>query len=815
MPGSLGHAKLPRVIRFGDCAVDVGAREVRLHGRVQHLEPRAFDVLAYLLAHHERVVAKEELLDEVWGDRFVSESALTTRIKEIRRAIGDDGTQQRLVRNVRGLGYRFIGELVADDRPRRAPIIGRSGDVTAVVELVGSSRLVTLVGPGGVGKTRLAVEVAAKLAGHAGSGSAFVDLAAIVDPDAIVPALLHAAGIRADAGEPAAALRTLGELDAVVVLDNCEHLVDAVASVVETVMGAPGRARILATSRERLGVTDEQVWPVTPLDRLAARSLFLERAGVAAVGSVPADVDVASVDRIVDAVDRLPLAIEMAAARLSSMGLDELATIVATRLDLLRSPVRGTTDRHRTLTTLIAWSEELLDPDERTAFAELAVFAGPVSMADLTGVLSGHDAFDHVCRLVDRSLAVVDATNGPARYRLLEIVRRSATVRLDETGAVARRHAAWFTAITEDADQMLRTPAEREGRTRIEDRRDELRAAHRWATSREPDLAARLTAAVQLHAHTSLWSEPAEWAHRLSLVIDPHDAVAPHVWAAMANAAAHAGRLTDGLQLAERALASDDLRVAAVALEAIADIAMYQGDLTRCGDAARRLADVGQRLDDLHATVLGHVDQALALVYADDHAALPILDGLDRAGLAPSDRAWILFAEGEALAKVDPVRSLEAFDNAIDVADDVGNKFLSGVARVAASSVHARSGEPQRALQAFAGIIDEWRHQGNVTHLVISLRNLAELFARVGALEAAGELLGALQPRSVAAAYGAEAQRLAEAMATLERTAGEHNVAGWVARGGRHDLREATNTALATIATLTHTEQTQRNGKPA
>ena len=225
---------------------------------------------------------------------------------------------------------------------------------------------------------------------------------------------------------------------------------------------------------------------------------------------------------------------------------------------------------------------------------------------------------------------------------------------------------------------------------------------------------------------------------------------------------------------------------------------MYQGDLTRCGDAARRLADVGRRLDDLHATVLGHVDQALALVYADDHdAALPILDGLTRERLAPSDRAWILYAEGEALAEVDPVRSLEAFDKAIDLADDVGNRFLGGVARVAATSVHARSGEPQRALQAFVGIIDEWRRQGNVTHLVISLRNLAELFARVGALEAAGELLGALQSRSVAAAYGAEAQRLAEAAATLERTAGERNVARWVARGGRHDLREATNTALA------------------
>jgi len=773
-------------------------------------------VLAYLLAHRERLVPKEELLDEVWGDRFVSESALTTRIKEIRRAIGDDGSHQRLVLNVRGRGYRFIGQLVADEGRRRPPIIGRSADVTDVVELLGSSRLVTLVGPGGVGKTRLAVEVADNLAGRFGAGSVFVDLAVIVDPDAIVPALLHGVGIRADVGDQADALRTLGELDAVVVLDNCEHLVDTVASVVDTVTGAPGRARILATSRERLGAAGEQVWPVTPLDRLAARSLFLERARSAAAGPVSAEVDVVSVDRIVDAVDRLPLAIEMAAARLSSTGLDELATIVATRLDLLRSPIRGTSDRHRTLTTLIAWSEELLDPDERTSFAELAVFAGPVSMVDIAGVLSGDDAFDHVCRLVDRSLAVVDATSGPARYRLLETVRRSATARLDDTGAVARRHASWFTEVTENADRMLRTSAESDGRASIGARRDELRAAHRWATSHEPDLAARLTAAVQLHAHTSLWNEPAEWADRLSLVVSPHDASAAHVWAAMANAAAHGGRLTEGLLLAERALASDDLRAAAVALEAIADIAMYQGDLARCGDAARQLSDVGRRLDDLHVTVLGHVDQALALVYADDHgAALPIIDGLNRERLAPSDRAWILYAEGEALAEADPARSLEAFDKAIDLADDVGNPFLGGVARVAATSVHARSGEPQRALQAFAGIIDDWRRQGNVTHLVISLRNLAELFARVGALEAAGELLGSLQSRSVAAAYGAEAQRLAEAAATLERAAGERNVARWLARGGRHDLREATNTALATIATLTDTGPTQQNGRPA
>ena len=243
---------------------------------------------------------------------------------------------------------------------------------------------------------------------------------------------------------------------------------------------------------------------------------------------------------------------------------------------------------------------------------------------------------------------------------------------------------------------------------------------------------------------------------------------------------------------------------------------MYQGDLARCRDAARRLGDIGERLHDPHATALGHVDEALALVYGDDYdAALPILDGLDRAGLAPSDRAWILFAEGEALANVDPVQSLEVFEQAIELADAVANRFLGGVATVSATSVHARAGEPDRALQAFAGIIDEWHRQGNLTHLVISLRNLVELFARVGAVEAAGELLGALQPGSITPAYGAEAQRLAEAQATLEQTAGEHAVTRWVARGREHDLREATKAALDAIATLVPAEPTHDNGEPS
>ena len=174
---------------------------------------------------------------------------------------------------------------------------------------------------------------------------------------------------------------------------------------------------MLATSRERLGVAGEWVWPVSPLDRPAARQLFLDRARAVSVDVEPTRVDIEVVDRIVDAVDRLPLALEMAAARLSAMGVDELVALVEARLDLLRSPLWGTTDRHRTLAAVIAWSEGMLDPAERTAFAELSVFAGPVVAGDLGGVLSAGDALDLVCRLVDRSLAVAEVSSGPARYR--------------------------------------------------------------------------------------------------------------------------------------------------------------------------------------------------------------------------------------------------------------------------------------------------------------------------------------------------------------------------------------------------------------
>jgi predicted ATPase len=664
-----------------------------------------------------------------------------------------------------------------------------------------TSRLVTLVGAGGVGKTRLAVEVARASGAQAADGTFFVDLSALSSAQAVVPAILRSVDLQVD-GVPAA-LHALSGLDALVVLDNCEHLIEQAAAAVEAVLGFSGKVRILATSRERLGVPGERVWPVAPLDVTAARQLFVDRARAVCPGFDPQPADVNLVHRVVDEVDRLPLAIEMAASRVGAMGMAELAELVTTRLDLLRSPHRGTSERHRTLAAVVAWSEEFLDDGERAAFAELSAFAGPALGADLDGVIDGGDALDRVCRLVERSLVVAEVSTGPTRYRMLETVRRHAAASAGNDEALRLRHATWFTGIAESADALLRTPAERDGHEAIEARVDELRAAHGWARSKAPQLAARLTAALQLHAHSRLWSEPAQWAVQLAQIIDDDDPLASPVWAAIANAEAHRGRFEEGTSWAERALRSADPRATVVALEALADIAMYQGDLARCRSLGRRLQDVGASAGDEHSVVLGHVDEALSLAYGTDSgAALDVLGRCERSGHAPSDQAWLHYAEGEAHTRADPDLAVAAFEAAIELADEVGNRFLSGVARVSAVSVYGRSADPNRALAAFPRLITDWQRRGNLTHLVTSLRNVTELFVRVGAHDAAARLLAALHGRDLKGSYGDEAQRLADARTSLERALGASLLRRCMAHGEGRDLSWASDLALQTIEQL-------------
>jgi predicted ATPase/DNA-binding winged helix-turn-helix (wHTH) protein len=783
-------------VQFGDVTVHVARREIERGGEPVHLEPQAFDLLELLLRERHRVVPKTELLDRVWGDQFVSESALTTRIKEVRRAVGDDGKRQAVIKNVRGRGYRFAAELETPASgasgsaagPAPTALFGRDDELAAVRQLLVASPVVTLVGPGGVGKTALAATIAAEAGGRP-DGAIVVRLASVPDPDAVGPAIRRAARISGSASDDAL-VRALSPLDALLVLDNCEHVVGEVARVTgalaEAIRSAGSTLRLLATSRERLGIAGERVVPVDVLDADAARRLFLARAVEAQPGFVLRDGDADDLDRLLDMLDRLPLAIEMAAARMSALAVGDLSTLIGERFgerfEVLESPNRAGEERHRDLDALVAWSIELLDESARSALVDFSVFAGPTTADDVEAVLvsgSRGAALADVARLVDRSLIVADTRSTPTRYRMLETIRAHVAARRPDDAA--RRHAVWFAEVAERADHRLRTEHEAAADQRFDDAVSELRAAHRWARAESPDLAARITAALDLYAHSRHWPEPAEWASALAPVLGDAHPGAPGVWAAMAAEEAHRGDYARAEQLARRVLDADDDHAAISALESLSDVALYEGDLVTARRHGDQLRALGDRLDDLHAYAVGMTSVALSHVYAGDvDAAQSLLAGSARPAMAPGDRAWIAYAEAEALSADDPGAAIERFGRAIELAAAVDNDYVVGVSTVSMLSLRARTGDPAAALASFGPVLAGYRRSGDVSHSVTAMRNLIDLLVRIGDDEVAMELLAALSAESVKSSFGEEAQRLDLARETVAARVGSATLERWM-----------------------------------
>ena len=272
------------VIRFTDCELNLERIVLRRGGEEIRIEPQVFDVLAYLVEHRGALVRKEELLDAVWGDRFVSESALTTRIKAVRQAVGDDGSQQSIIRTVHGKGYEFVAvvEEDGDDRAvaalppsatgtsvvvRLQPLIGRETLLDRLGGMIGDHRLVTLVGPGGVGKTSLAMELARTVGSRFENGVHVVELVSVVDKDATTAALATAidVNLRKSNSIDDAIVDLLRPRHSLLVLDNCEHLIEPVAELVARILREAPTVSIVATSREPLAVAGERLWTVDPL----------------------------------------------------------------------------------------------------------------------------------------------------------------------------------------------------------------------------------------------------------------------------------------------------------------------------------------------------------------------------------------------------------------------------------------------------------------------------------------------------------------------------------------------------------------------
>ncbi len=531
------------MLRFDRAVVDVPGRTVELDGEPQHLEPQAFDLLAYLVAHRDRFVPKTELLEEVWGDQFVSESALTTRIKEIRRAVGDDGTRQAVVRNQRGRGYRFVAEVESPDAVRLDTALhGRRDDAAGVLDLLERSSVVTLVGPGGVGKTSLAREVGRQVGDRFGAGVRTVALTRVDDPSEVVHVLRSHAGMD-DAGPDETDLTAaVADLDALLVVDNCEHVIDEVAGIVETLLTRLGELRILATSRERLGVPGETVVPVSPLPTTVdapgatssdADTLFVWRAREVDPGFDSTRAAQVIAD-ICARLDGIPLAIELAAARTRSLSVADIAARLDDRFRVLAGTRRTTATRQRTLRAAIDWSYELLAPPERLVLQRVALLASSFDLATAEAVAGGddlapEDVADALGRLVEQSMVVAESGASP-RYRLLETIRAYALDRLAAAGAGAteatgRRLVDHYTELVSMADPKLRTAEQPAWLDRLTTEYDNITAALERAWSIDPGAAVRLTGRLTWFWHLrAMFDEAGRWLEpALALPADGHE----------------------------------------------------------------------------------------------------------------------------------------------------------------------------------------------------------------------------------------------------------------------------------------------------
>ena len=437
----------------------------------------------------------------------------------------DPPASQRTVSNSRGARTnlpRPLSAMVAADR--------QLGPLWAIVA---EHRLVTLIGPGGVGKTRLAVELGWSYQSEFADGVWIVDLAPLADPSGVMAAFASIWSIVPQSGMSLveALVDWLGDRSMLLVVDNCEHLIDDVARLVVEVLERCPAVTVVATSREALGVAGERVHPVRSLDPDSeAVELFIERAR--AVQAVfDADTDRGVIVEICRRLDCIPLAIELAAARTIALGPGELLARLDDRFRLLRGQGRGGVDRHHTLRAAVSWSYQLLNVDEQTLFDRVSVFAGGFDLAAAEAVCGGApldsaDVIDLVQSLVAKSMVV--ATVGPegARYQLLETLRQFGEEQLDGSGHTASIHDRFlihFVELTERLDSIVLGARQVEGSLLFDREWDNVRAAHGWAIATDDIIAAEhLVRTSWQHAQLRMLTEHADWAER-TIALDKPD----------------------------------------------------------------------------------------------------------------------------------------------------------------------------------------------------------------------------------------------------------------------------------------------------
>lgn len=721
-------------------AAPLRERSVLLHVRALAAEGRSAEAMAAAQAYRRRLAEETGL---------------------------DPGVELRRLEERVAAGGAGGAPAAAPRRPARTvarpdgPLVGRERDRDEVLRLLTTNATVTLAGPGGVGKTRLAVDVAAEVSATEEGDVVVVDLAAVDRADRVCPAVASTLGLRTT--EPIGAEQigaALADRRLLLVLDNCEHLVAPCRDLVATVRRLASGVRVLATSRVTLDVPGEYVLRLQPLPvprefvsgealrRQPAVRAFVEHARRRVPGFEVTDDDAADLLDVLRRIDGLPLGIELAARQVSLMPLHAVRERLDRALDLATGRGGPGHDRQWTLRATIGSTYRLLTDAEQTLLRAMAPFPGGVDLPTVEALASsGQDPVDLLHRLVDASLVVADPSSG--RFRLLFTVRAFLVDELRTRGELEAAETVFLErclTVARELGEAALGPAEVEADRRIRAELDNLRAAWDVAKARgRADLRVRTTIAL---GDVATWRDLREvWTWALELAEDPDLDRSPRR-AEVLGCAAEAARLLGDLERAA-ALADASLRAAGPdpdpeqtyrAWSVLGSVAHFRGDFVAARDSWTRAAEGRRRTAGSWLA-----SAALAAAYGGDRESARAL--LDRAHAdndlsgCPSHRAFAAYVEAEVCA-VDRVEdAVPHYLRAIDEARDCGVVFVEGVASVGLASARARTGDVRGAASGFADLLDSWLRTGHATQLWTTARNAAGLLAAAGRTHTAALLV--------------------------------------------------------------------------
>lgn len=552
-------------VAFGPFRLSATQRLLTKEGVALQLSSRALDILIALIERPGEVVSKTDLISRAWPDLTVDESSLRVQVAGLRKILGDGKAGARYVANVPGRGYCFVAPVTRPDTPktvlseeltnsvqstrlppRLARMVGRDETVRSLSEQLAATRFVTIHGPGGIGKTTVAVAVAhAQLAAFKGE-VLFLDLGARSDPRLVPSALAGALGLPVQSSDPTSTLvNFLRDRRMLLILDSCEHVIEAAAALAERIFLEASQISILTTSRETLRVEGEHVHQLSALDSppegveltfaqilsFPAASLFVERAAASGHRLELSDADAPVVAEICRKLDGIALAIELAAGRVGAHGLHETAALLDNRLRLLWHGRRTALPRHQTLNATLDWSYDLIADLEQAVLRRLSVFVGAFSLQGAQAVAadeiveSAHVA-EAMTQLVAKSLVSANDDGTTMRYRLLDTTRAYAHAKLTNSGeaeAVARRHAVHCQALLERTDRISPVENQSKRRAALAEDLGNIRAALEWSFSEGGDIGLGLELAAssaRLFLDLSLLSECHCWTERALAALD-------------------------------------------------------------------------------------------------------------------------------------------------------------------------------------------------------------------------------------------------------------------------------------------------------